>query len=202
MDAYLKRGGEDQMRLILALAALVIFACPTIAKDQIFRIGPEMEKKLHPEETACAEILSFIEKDKQVNRCRYGTEGKKVLGSYLSKPELVFKSPYRELDPGSKVEFAYKLGRWYEMNGGGFEKPGAEMPYLKLEEFARNYWQGNKTYAKVSLVPKDWFLHESIIDGMTIWLYSQQETKHYGPRGQEFIESYLKKIKERKPTSK
>lgn len=187
------------MRILVLLLALLMTTSQVMAKEALFRIEPETQKALHPEDTACANILTFVDRDKYLKICRYGLENNKALGSYVPKPEMTFKSGYKDVNNGSKAMWAYKLGMWYEKNGGGYGKTKAEVPYSELEKFAKEYWGKNEEFKKAMLPPKDWFLHEAIVDGMTIWMYSKQASEYQGDKADGFIKSYLGKLKNRKP---
>jgi len=120
--------------------------------------------------------------DSSITSIRGGKESKKPLGQYLVKPEMEFRSEYKNETTEKMCQFAYDLHRFTVSKGRDWPamQRNSELdyvPYEKQREFASFWWLRNKkNFKDMGGIAKDWFLNDAIIDGTNLynWMYRQE----------------------------
>jgi hypothetical protein len=85
---------------------------------------------------------------------RGGTKAK-ALGCYLgSKDDIQYRSGYKDVEPRTQCEWAYDLNQFIVASGGGKNN--------------------SRAYSSAMVPPKDWWLHDAVVDGNNLWTRYEQ----------------------------
>lgn len=120
--------------------------------------------------------------DSSITSIRGGKESKRPLGQYLVKPEMEYRSDYKNETTEKMCQFAYDLHQFTVSKGRDWPAMQRNsdldyVPYEKQKEFASFWWLRNKkNFKDMGGIAKDWFLNDAIIDGTNLynWMYRQE----------------------------
>lgn len=132
--------------------------------------------------------------DMSVTATRGGNGSAHPLGLYGLGQDIEFRSPYKDLDPGTMAKFAYDLNEHTVNAGGGWEnylryrqqdaqrssqQPDAMdrsiIPYNKLYDWTRTYWDHySEKFRRQNPVMRQWWVNDAILDGLHLYFEYQQ----------------------------
>lgn len=151
--------------------------------------GPQRDQRVMSQLITAASAAPKTSKSKDgrewelgITGIRGGNGSKKPLGQYLVKPEMEFRSDYKNEATETMCQFAYDLHQFTVAKGRDWATMQRNsdldyVPYEKQKEFASFWWLRHKEgFKHMSGIAKDWFLNDALIDGTNLynWVYAQE----------------------------
>jgi len=177
------------MKNQIVLIAMLMATQAACAQGFFQDIGePQRDQQVMAQLITAASAAPKVSKSKDCREWELGITGirggngsKKPLGQYLVKPDMEFRSEYKNEAPETMCQFAYDLHQFIVAKGRDWKAMQRDsnldyVPYEKQTEFASFWWlRHKKNFKSMGGIAKDWFLNDAVIDATNLynWMYRQ-----------------------------
>ncbi len=126
--------------------------------------------------------------DTAITSVRGGADSGKPLGCYVGLFDIHYQSKYKDVSLENVAFWAYDLHRFLVQNRGWYQRlnDSRYISYQDKEKFARQWWQTlDKTFASQPAAAQAAWLHDAIMDGMTVYWFCETTYQRMVPQRQK-----------------